>query len=48
MIKEAALVTCWGRGAVPRHGYGRREIDGMAVVESPPRVARQLTASPAG
>lgn len=42
VISEAALVTCWGRAAVPRHGYGRREIDGMAVVESPPRVVRQL------
>jgi hypothetical protein len=43
-IAKAALVTCWGRGAVPRHGYGRREIDGMPVVESPPRIVRQLHA----
>jgi hypothetical protein len=42
VIREAALVTCWGRAAVPRHGYGRREIDGMAVTEAPPRVVRQL------
>jgi hypothetical protein len=43
-IKEAALVTCWGRAAVPRHGYGRREIDGIPVIEDPPRVVRQLHA----
>jgi hypothetical protein len=42
VIEDAALVTCWGRAAVPRHGYGRREIDGMPVVEDPPRVVRQL------
>lgn len=41
-IEDAALVTCWGRAAVPRHGYGRRDIDGMPVVEEPPRVVRQL------
>jgi hypothetical protein len=44
VIADAALVTCWGRAAVPRHGYGRREIDGIPVVESPPRVVRQLHA----
>jgi len=42
VISEAALVTCWGRAAVPRHGYGRREIDGLPIIESPPRVVRQL------
>lgn len=41
-VEDAALVTCWGRGSVPRHGYGRREIDGLPVVEEPPRVIRQL------
>jgi len=35
-------VTCYGRGAVPRSGYGRREIEGPAVVEEPPRLTRQL------
>jgi hypothetical protein len=44
VIEDAALVTCWGRAAVPRHGYGRREIDGMPVVEEPPRLVRQLSA----
>jgi hypothetical protein len=44
VIGDAARVTCWGRGAVPRHGYGRREIDGMPVVENTPRVVRQLHA----
>lgn len=42
-IEDAALVTCWGRAVVPRHGYGRREIDGMATVEEPPRLIRQLS-----
>lgn len=41
-IVNAALVTCWGRAAVPRHGYGRREIDGVPTIEEPPRLIRQL------
>lgn len=41
-IEDAALVCCWGRAAVPRHGYGRREIDGPVIVEEPMRVIRQL------
>jgi hypothetical protein len=41
-IEDAALVTCWGRASVPRNGYGRREIDGVPIVEEPPRVIRQL------
>lgn len=41
-VMDAALVTCWGRASIPRHWSGRREIDGMAVVEEPPRVVRQL------
>lgn len=41
-IEDAALVTCWGRAAVPRHSYGRREIDGNPSIEEPPRVLRQL------
>lgn len=41
-IEDAALVTCWGRASVPRHGYGKREIDGVATIEEPPRVTRQL------
>jgi hypothetical protein len=43
-ITDAALVTCWGRGAVPRHGYGRRDIDGVKVVEEPMRLVQQLGA----
>lgn len=42
-IEDAALVCCWGRAAVPRHGYGAREIDGIATIEEPPRLVRQLT-----
>jgi hypothetical protein len=41
-IEDAALVCCWGRATVPRHGYGRREIDGPVTVEEPMRVIRQL------
>lgn len=41
-IEDAALVTCWGRAAVPRHGYGRREIDGVPIIEEPMRLLRQL------
>jgi hypothetical protein len=48
VIDDAALVTCWGRATVPRHGYGRREIDGMPVIESPPRVVKQLHALACG
>jgi IclR-like helix-turn-helix domain-containing protein len=42
-IDDMAIVTCFGRGVVPRNGYGRREIEGLAVVEEPPRLAGQLT-----
>jgi hypothetical protein len=41
-IENAALVTAWGRGAVPRNGYGRREIEGVPVVEEPMRLVQQL------
>jgi hypothetical protein len=43
-IEDAALVTAWGRGAVPRNGYGRREIEGIPVVEEPMRLVQQLNA----
>lgn len=42
-IDDMAIVACYGRGAVPRNGYGRREIEGLAVVEEPPRITGQLT-----
>jgi hypothetical protein len=41
-IEDAALVTAWGRGAVPRNGYGRRDIEGVPVVEEPMRLVQQL------
>jgi len=47
-IEDAALVTCWGRATVPRHGYGRREIDGLPIIEEPPRLIRQLRGLAAG
>lgn len=41
-IEDAALVTCWGRAAVPRSGYGRREIEGVPIIEEPMRLVHQL------
>jgi hypothetical protein len=43
-IEDAALVAAWGRGAVPRNGYGRREIEGIPIVEEPMRLVQQLGA----
>lgn len=40
-IEDAVLVTCWGRAAVPRNGYGRREIEDIPTIEEPPRLIRQ-------
>jgi hypothetical protein len=40
-IEDGVLVTAWGRAAVPRSGYGRREIEGVAIIEEPPRLIRQ-------
>jgi hypothetical protein len=41
-LDDAALVACFGRAAVPRDGYGRREIIGLPTIEDPPRIAGQL------
>jgi len=41
-IDDMAIVVCYGRGAVPRNGYGRREIEGLAIIEEPGRVTKQL------
>jgi hypothetical protein len=41
-IFDDAYVTTLGRASVPRYGYGKREIDGLPVVESTPRVTGQL------
>jgi hypothetical protein len=41
-IDDAALVACWGRASVPRQTWGRRDVDGVAVIEEPPRLVRQL------
>lgn len=41
---DAAVVACYGRAAVERDGYGRREISGIAVIEEPPRLSSQLAA----
>jgi hypothetical protein len=39
---DAAVVAAYGRAGVERHGYGRREVSAMAVIEEPPRLAGQL------
>jgi hypothetical protein len=41
-LDDAALLACLGRADVPRDGYGRREIIGIATVEEPPRLTGQL------
>jgi hypothetical protein len=41
-LVETAIVACLGRAAVPRNGYGRRDIEGIAVPEDPPRLVKQL------
>ena len=42
LLAEASLVVSRARAVVPRHGYGRREIDGVPVIEEVPRLARQF------
>lgn len=42
ILAAAALVVSRGRAVVPRHGYGRREIDGVPIIEEVPRLARQF------
>lgn len=41
-LGDAAVVVAAARGAVPRDGYGRREIIGMPVKEEPHRLVGQL------
>jgi hypothetical protein len=41
-LVDVAVAAGYGRAAVPRSGYGRREIEGMPVVEDPPRLVGQL------
>jgi hypothetical protein len=41
-LEDAAMLTCLGRAAVPRHAYGKREIDGIPVIEEPARVTGQI------
>jgi len=41
-LLDAAIVACYGRAAVDRDGYGRREISSMAMIEEPPRLTGQL------
>ncbi len=41
-LDDVAIVCCFGRAVVPRNPYGRREIEGLAIVEEPPRLVAQL------
>jgi hypothetical protein len=42
LIDEVAVVCGYGRGSVPRSGYGRREVIGMVDIEEPARAAQGL------
>ncbi len=42
-LDDAVLVTCLGRAAIERDGYGKREIRSMPTVEDPPRLSGQLS-----
>jgi hypothetical protein len=41
-LDDLAIVCCYGRAVVPRNAYGRREVEGLAIVEEPPRLVAQL------
>ena len=41
-LDDLAVVCCFGRASVPRNAYGRREIEGLAIIEEPPRLVGQL------
>jgi hypothetical protein len=41
-LDDLAIVCCYGRAVVPRNAYGRRDIEGLAIVEEPPRLVAQL------
>jgi hypothetical protein len=41
-LEDAAMLTCLGRAAVPRNAYGRREIDGIPIIEEPARITGQI------
>lgn len=41
-IIDMAVVACYGRAAVPRSSFGKREITGEATREEPARLTRQL------
>lgn len=43
-LEDAAMLTCLGRAAVPRNAYGKREIDGIPIVEEPARITGQVVA----
>lgn len=41
-LGDASVVTAAARGAVPRDGYGRREVIGVPTIEEPHRLVGQL------
>ncbi len=41
-VTELAIIACYGRAAVPRSSYGKREITGEATREEPARLTKQL------
>jgi 5S rRNA maturation endonuclease (ribonuclease M5) len=41
-ITDLAIVACYGRAAVPRSSFGKREILGEATREEPARLTKQL------
>jgi hypothetical protein len=41
-LVDVAVAAGYGRAAIPRNSYGRHEIEGMPVVEDPPRLVGQL------
>jgi hypothetical protein len=41
-LDDIAIVACFGRAVVPRNPYGRRDIEGLAIIEEPPRLVAQL------
>lgn len=42
LIDTVAVFTVYGRGSVPRSGYGRRDVLDLPDMEEPPRIAQAL------
>jgi hypothetical protein len=46
-LVDVAVAAGYGRAAIPRSGYGRHEIEGMPVIEDPPRLVGSSCCWPA-